>query len=602
MLSRRNFFTITLIMLVLFFMFQFSGVIKEVWNDYETNEYEETDKKEESTLKNEATFNEITKEKVVFIGETKNTALGKTVSQWVSYTKRNLESYTSIQDYQPKEDQLPEVLLIDASHVNFESDTKVLIQWAHQGVNMIFCNLPPYQQIAENEELKTLLGIRTAKSEQVNLKGIQLFSGFLLGGEAIYTAQTKEESKRQDMVLEVPWYITNSGTKTYMVGLLDDEKIENEDLPGIIWRNSIGETNIFVVNGNYLQDNTGIGFLDAMMSEMHDYEIYPVVNAQNLVIANYPGMASENEEKMNQYYSRSLQAVYRDIIWPGISAVSDNINAKPTYMLALQLDYTDHNQPQEKELIYYLKLLKELDAEAGLSASQVSDIQITDKLGLDYDFLNKNVKEYAFCSFYIGTLGKEDTQAALQTKALKNVTTLLKDYNKNEDVIGYTDETKTIQSATINGFSHTYTEDLRVRSLETALGYSNILVDMERVAYPQSNDDTWEKLSEQFSSNTDTYWKNFTAFDQTVLSESDTRIRQLFTMDYTDSRDGNMITLDIHNPKEKTWFILRTHGEKIKKITGASYKTIEDGAYLIEAKKNKVKITLQSNIELYYYE
>ncbi len=42
MLSRRQYFTITTIMLVLLFMFQFTGVLKDMWNEYGTNEYEES--------------------------------------------------------------------------------------------------------------------------------------------------------------------------------------------------------------------------------------------------------------------------------------------------------------------------------------------------------------------------------------------------------------------------------------------------------------------------------------------------------------------------------------------------------------------------------
>ena len=39
MISRRNFLIILLMMGVLLFMFQFSQLVKENGNDYETNEY-----------------------------------------------------------------------------------------------------------------------------------------------------------------------------------------------------------------------------------------------------------------------------------------------------------------------------------------------------------------------------------------------------------------------------------------------------------------------------------------------------------------------------------------------------------------------------------
>ena len=33
--------------------------------------------------------------------------------------------------------------------------------------------------------------------------------------------EEEDEKERQDLQLEVPWYQVGSGTKTYMVGLLD---------------------------------------------------------------------------------------------------------------------------------------------------------------------------------------------------------------------------------------------------------------------------------------------------------------------------------------------------------------------------------------------
>ena len=39
MVSKRNFLTITIIMAITFFLFQFLNIAKERWNDYEVNSY-----------------------------------------------------------------------------------------------------------------------------------------------------------------------------------------------------------------------------------------------------------------------------------------------------------------------------------------------------------------------------------------------------------------------------------------------------------------------------------------------------------------------------------------------------------------------------------
>lgn len=598
MLSRRNFLTITVIMMVLFFMFQFSNVIKEKWNEYGTNEYEkmtdsQTSQEVFSPVGNQEDY-------VVYIGDTKETTLGMVVAEWTGYTKRGLTVYGSLEEYSVDAEHLPEAVLLDSAYLDFDRDTQTLTGMAEQGVHLIFCNLPKTSVIRGNKELQTLLGINHIQKDAVQIEGVHLFGGFLLGGAVQYHATTEKEEKKQDLDLNIPWYITRSGTKAYMVGMMENEEIKNEYLPSIIWRNSIGGTKIFVVNGDYMADSTGLGILTAFMSELHDYELYPVINAQNIVFANYPGLASENEEEMKERYSRTQKEVFRDIAWPGVAAISERSKMKLTCLIAPQLDYLDGQVPNEEDLTYYLKLMKEKSAEAGLSASQVSNLPLEEKLKEDMAFLDQCIGNYAFQSFYVGD--KEDYLPLLGTELLQDIRTVVQDYDKGRPVVSYANEDVTLQSATIDGFRHTYSEDIRVKSLETALGYSNIVADMKRLAYPESEEDSWEKMYDELASNTDTYWKNFTAFEQTVLSESDGRIRDFLALDFSDERREDTIHLKVENLHKQAWFILRTHEESIEEIKGGSYEEIEEGAYLIQVKKDEVAITLKSDIELYYYD
>lgn len=598
MLSRRNFLTITVIMMVLFFMFQFSNVIKEKWNEYGTNEYEkmtdsQTSQEVFSPVGNQEDY-------VVYIGDTKETTLGMVVAEWTGYTKRGLTVYGSLEEYSVDAEHLPEAVLLDSAYLDFDRDTQTLMGMAEQGVHLIFCNLPKTSVIRGNKELQTLLGINHIQKDAVQIEGVHLFGGFLLGGAVQYHATTEKEEKKQDLDLNIPWYITRSGTKAYMVGMMENEEIKNEYLPSIIWRNSLGGTKIFVVNGDYMADSTGLGILTAFMSELHDYELYPVINAQNIVFANYPGLASENEEEMKERYSRTQKEVFRDIAWPGVAAISERSKMKLTCLIAPQLDYLDGQVPNEEDLTYYLKLMKEKSAEAGLSASQVSNLPLEEKLKEDMAFLDQCIGNYAFQSFYVGD--KEDYLPLLGTELLQDIRTVVQDYDKGRPVVSYANEDVTLQSATIDGFRHTYSEDIRVKSLETALGYSNIVADMKRLAYPESEEDSWEKMYDELASNTDTYWKNFTAFEQTVLSESDGRIRDFLALDFSDERREDTIHLKVENLHKQAWFILRTHEESIEEIKGGSYEEIEEGAYLIQVKKDEVAITLKSDIELYYYD
>ena len=610
MVSRRNFFTVTMIMLILLFMFQAPGVVKDKWNHYSVNTYEEKTKTAyTSDDVYTASLQDVkeTGRHAVYIGDLEDQSTGAVVSQWGFYTKRYLENCSSLSDYSFDPDDLPEVMILDSAYLDFEKDTGRLVEMVDQGMNLIFCNLPDCSVIGEQDELRQLLGIRDIRTKQIEVEGIHLFEGLLLGGEKYYIAADEEEAKRQDLELNMPWYRVSSGTKTYMVGMMDEEymsqqEVENEDFPAVIWRNSIGGARVFAVNGNYMEDDSGIGILDGMMAEMKKYEIYPVINAQNLVTVNYPGFTSENDEEMMKRYSQSLKAVYRDIIWPGVITVAQRSNVELTCMISPQMDYQDALEPEEESLVYYMKLLQEQNAEAGLSGEYHSDMEITEKLQQDFSLFSNTVPEYPLLSFYQGKLTDAEVKEALQQELLGNVRTLYRDYEKAGRVVGYADHKVTVQSATNNGYSHTYSEDIRMNGIESALAYTSILADINPVAYPESGEDSWEKLFDKFSSNADTYWKAYQKFDGTTLAESDKRIREFLALNYTEDREGDVLTLDIGNFGEEAWFILRTHGEEIVSAEGAEYDKIEEGAYLVEAVEEKAVLTLGSVSQRYYYD
>ena len=58
------------------------------------------------------------------------------------------------------------------------------------------------------------------------LRACICFPAFCSAGEEIYEVTELGDGERRDMNPSVPWYTTGAGTKTYMVGTLSDETIE----------------------------------------------------------------------------------------------------------------------------------------------------------------------------------------------------------------------------------------------------------------------------------------------------------------------------------------------------------------------------------------
>lgn len=593
MVSRRNYFTITLIMLAVLFLFQTPEVVKERMNDYGSNGYAldaGSEWKQTSQLRMTKADGRESGRAVVFIGNTGGHALGITVRQWCTYSKRYLESYEKLKQYTFRKDQMPEAVILDASCLNVEKDTAALEELVKQGVNLIFCGLPDLEQLKKSQRLKRLMGIRAIPADRVQAKGIHLFDSLLLGGEKIYQLDDTMESSQQDLELLMTWCQTASGTKTYMVGMTDDT-VKNEDLPALIWRNSVGQARVFVVNGDYLNDSCGIGFLEGMFYEMQDYALYPVINAQNLVVLNYPVLTSENEETMMRLYSRTLEAVYRDLVWPGISLTSEKSGKKLTCMLAPQQNYADDLEPDPDLLVSYMKQLQEKKGEAGISGT-IREGTFLEKLRQDKTFLDKELPDYAFLSFYKGKLTGEETAAALDSGLLDRVRTVFSDYDGSEPIVSYLYADITKQCMTSDGVTHTFSDDLRMNSVQTALGYSSIAIDLNQTAYPQSDDDSWEKLYDRFSRNVNTYWQAYEALDTTTLAESDMRIRRFLALKYKQERTEDVITLSLDHLEEEAFFVLRLQGEAVRGMQGGEYEMLQKDAYLIRADKEQVVITL----------
>lgn len=615
MVSRRNYLTIAMMFVILLFMFQFTGVMKEQLSEYESNEY--ADDTTTSFQRSDAFLAEQTSAdacEVIYVGEAGG-AEESVVRTWCSYRKRTFFCSSSLALLDSLQDDALQVLVVDGSKVTSEEEVAVLRREVQMGVTVIFATLPQSSVIREYRDLRELLGIRAVIADEIPLAGMHLFSGFLLGGEEIYEVTEPGEEERQDMNPSVPWYTTGAGTKTYMVGTLSDETIEqtvdneiraqyagmeeeaakNSLLPAILWRNSVDTAKIFCVNGDYLADISAVGILDAMMGETYDYDIYPVINAQNLVIADLPAFVSENEEEMQKRYSQSAQAVYQEIVWPSLTSIASRTGAKMTCMMTPQFTYTDEEEPDGENVTYYLKRLKEEHAEAGLSADSREGIPLSEKIKQDQTFWQTYAPSYRFLSLYadgVKSIGEESAlPAEIRTVALGSGAS---------EAVGYLNENVTLQPSTSSGIRHTFLDDFKVKCMETALGYSNITLDLYSVTYPEGDEDSWEKMSKKIAANLGTYWKAYEAFDATTLTESDVRIRRFLALDYKQQRTDNVIILSLEHREDAAWFLLRLHGEEVTEVAGGSIEEVEDGIYLILAEEDEVSVEVQTGEEWQY--
>lgn len=597
MVSRRNYVTITLMILILMFMFMFTGVLKQELNEYNVNDYEESyisglnatnmyqiGKEEDGTF-------DLPRRYAVFIEPHFIYDLRDVVTYWCTYTKRGMQEYESLADYVIPEENLPEVVIIDGRYIDVSRDLPIMRELTKRGVHLIFAKMPHITTMTGSPELCEFLGIRSVRNREILVEGVHLFKGFLLGGERIYSAEMNDTAL-QNLEMVVHWYVLDGGTKTYIMGMMDESKYKNENMPAILWRKSVGNARVFCVNANYLTNMYGVGFLSAMMAEADSYEIYPIVNAQCMTVAEFSGFSEDNSEELERLYSCTQPALYESVIWPSLIAVTEQTGGRISLLVTPQLDYGDDNEPDSEILKRYMTLVKEQHGEIGVSMGRLPGVSMEGKLSRDYSFYVKGADGYTLISMYTDDL--DEVMEAPWKRYFPQLRTIVTAPDDEEPIVGYLDRNMVMQRGTAYGRDHTYAANLAIMGYETALGYSNVVMDMKDVSYPSGEEDYWENLSREISRNLSTYWQDYETFTQTTLTESDARVRKFLTLDYRAERINNNIFLHINEFEGCVWFLFKLNEGEPGQIQGGTLQDMGGGYYLLEATEREVTIEVES--------
>lgn len=597
MVSNRKYFSIVTMFVVLLFLFQFSQVMKEGGNDYDTNSNIKTaDLKETDAWTPDKS--RPGNDQVYFLGSVES-EYANAVINWSKGTKRRINIENTLDGFAiPYDKAEGTVFIIDPDYMEQSgADSQKLYSYAENGAIIIFAALPKLDRMRIDNKLSELLDIKSVIADNVNLSGISLFEGFLIGGSAIYEAKTdREEKTLQDMDTTVPWYLTGNRSETFMVGLLGKD-VEDENLPAIIWRAATGEGKVYAINGDYMKESMGMGILDAMLADAMPYYIYPVVNSQNVSVTDFSPASEENDGVIRQLYSRDMSSFFQDIIWPGLYSVSVRNNAAVTCYITPQMDYTDDIFPKKSVFQFYLKQFKERKFETGISEGYKYTNGFARKKEADKKYFEDEGISYKFNTAYVPD---ENVNSYVNEGYGKDINTILSEYRKDKPVISYIDNETTLQRATLTGNNHTYRDDFRMKCIQTALAYSNTIVSLKNITWPESEADRWESVSGKISGNIITYQKPFKVFDNTTASECDLRIRNYYNVNYSDTRTDDTITLDVDKRLYNSYFILRLHNEEIEEVENGSCKKIEEGAYIIKTSSEKTKIKVKKCDSLYY--
>ena len=597
-ITRSSFVVISITMLTILFLFQFSN-LSSMYTSRATNNnsQQQTEYLHANETVQHTDLMSTSSYTTAIIGDDLNieTSIAK---EWCVYVKRTYCEYKDLQTFLNKLSQHCKFVILGADAVSTQSEIDILKEITDLGINIIFTSIPDSSLIESSDTLQQILGIKRIISKNFYTNGMTLFEGFLLGGKTTY----------HKLKTHVPYFELRSGTKTYAVGEVKGQKakkIKNEELPPLIWRTYFNNSFILAANGEFFEDHTGLGILTSMLSETDDYFIYPIVNAQSVVCQNYPYLSNENSPEMSKHYYHSTKSFCENVLWPDFAQILDHTGDKFTGMIAPKFEYS-HSEEKilAKSIDYYFRQSEKISGELGISGDQMESKNFyTKKLKEDSKVLKKYLPNYAFKVFSPGKMPEEIYKDYIGKKnrdtILSDIHTILlsKETEKKPILSFYNEEILSI-TGTIDGFSHTDEEDLYLRSIETALGYSAATLDFTKVVYPTSIQDDWTELSRNFSRYLSTYWMEFrNAFDQVTISNADIKARRFLALTYNSFRRDNTITLSISNFQNEASFILNLSNEQISSISGGTFLKIEDDKYLIAASEKDIVIRLAADVK-----
>ncbi len=597
MITRRRYIAIVIMMIALFILFQGPRIVQEHFNDYKYNSHYSL-----RMLTREDIWDgsETASEEVILVGTSEE--LEQYLSEWAFYSKRRLVQCVTLEEAVDLANETTRCVVIEPEiweEYRFYTNVAALLD---EGISILCSDIPETEVFEEDYLARDLLGISEVKMDEVKTDGLRLFDGFLLGGERIFLPETENDEKRQDLDLTMPWYRTGAGVETFMMGIFQDdmyegEELENEELPPVIWSCGHGAAKVYAILGDYMQDRMiAVGLMSAVMSDLSEIDLYPIVNSQQLQILNFPSLANENKEVLQEIYSRTQNQFEQNIVYPGLKADTDRNGFSLTAYIMPQYDYSDDNEPVDNELIWYLSQLNEQEAELGYSLVHNDTVTLSDKLTRDLKVLDDDAADYKIAAIYTTADEAEHCLEQLPERLKESVNTVCTENLAERGIVDYLTDEVTVQQSTAAVNSYTYRNDLQMMAVETALGYASISIDMKRILWPEDEADQWQNASRSIFSVVDTYWKNFAMLDKTTASETDQHLRNLLSASYSYTKEGNVIHLSSDHYVDEMSFILRTHNQKVTGVSNGTFKWIEQDAYLITVNQSAADITLEEDI------
>lgn len=392
-----------------------------------------------------------------------------------------------------------------------------------KGIHIVYTQMPSAEAIRKND-LGEIFGIYKMNGV-LDQKGMRFVDDVFWGGNL----------ELEDIEYALEDVELHSTCKIYAYGLkvVDKEIVErNEQLPPLMWRNTIGDSKIFVVNGKFFEENKGYGLLTAILTNIYDDYLYPIVNASVMIYDSIPYDGVANEEMMMEIYSRDSLQFQTDILVPSIVSICKRLDIIPTF-------YTSADRTLS-QMDYIQRAVLELGGEVMYQEdAQVKAIDISNPEGRIWD-------EYP------------------------DLPVIVTGFEKNDE-----DMTK-------------------LYSIGSTFGIVVHRVDISKIINADSKEMDWVNVSKDYSNYIAYYQEDFGYLERMTAKDASIRYMEYMLMDPVITYKEDRIDVHIENMPSEASFVLRTE-KQIDEVENGTFEEIGDQIYLIETKQDNCSILLKKN-------
>lgn len=452
-------------------------------------------------------------------------------------------------------------LILDGNMIDSDRDVNILKQFIDKKKTIIFLTMPSEKQIIDYK-LKEILGIARVKGKK-NEKQLNIVPGFLLGGVHEFK-KIKYETYDLDLLFT---------TKTFAYG---------KDHSPVIWRNTYDGSEIYIINGPFMDTNISYGFLSALMCQIHEDYIYPIVNARLMTYEGLPYISYENKEKLESLYNRDAMKFQKDILLSNILTISNTRNfvANGYFRLGFDREYKENLFDKD------IKLIRDISTQIYNNGGQVGlrysgDIELDKKTYSDL-FKNEDIKSVI--------VDEEIDDFESISKSIGLLESIVGPWKSNHN-FGFIDKNTVYIPITVEGVGNSTEKELEMLSGIMAFGAIVQNLDLEEFVMWTGESENITKQSLEYMKFLDKYRKKFSFIQNKNTTQIANSVKIFRNNNPVVKYSSDKIEMNFKDWYGDSYFIFKTEKD-IDKVMNGQVKKIEDGFYLLTATDKNIEILL----------